>query len=72
MRGSAEHHHGGNEGEGGEEDETESVQHHGSKPPVCEDSCSLLVISDLVSHYPQLLENQTQLSLERMVEGNVL
>ena len=63
MRGGAEHGHSGHYGEGGVGDQTQPVQHHGSKLPVTLHSSTLLIISDLVSDNFDLLQYQAKLSV---------
>ena len=67
MRGSAEHGDCGHYGEGGVGHQTQPVQHHGRKLPVTLHCPTLLIIPDLVSDHLDLLEDETELPVERMV-----
>ena len=55
--------------EEGEGDETESVQHHGSKLPVVLYGRGVLVVADLVGDDSQFFQNQVQLSIDARRKG---
>ena len=67
MRSSAEHGDSGHYGEGGVGHQAQPVQHHGCKLPVALHRPALLIIPDLVSDHLDLLEDETQLPVQRMV-----
>ena len=67
MRSSTEHGDRSYNREGGVGDKTQPVEHHRGKLPVALHGPALLVISDLVSDHLDLLEDETQLSVERMI-----
>ena len=67
MRGSTEHGDSGHYGEGGVGHQAQPVQHHGRKLPVALHRPTLLIVPDLVGDHLDLLEDETQLPVERMV-----
>ena len=62
MWGRDEEHHCSYHCEQCEDDQTQSVQNHGSKLPVTLCAASVIITPDLVSDHSQLLQDQRQLS----------
>ena len=67
MRSSTEHGYCCHYGEGGVCDQAQPVKHHRGKLPVALHSPALLIIPDLVGDHLDLLQDETQLSVKRMV-----
>ena len=62
MRSRHQQHHSGDDSEEGEDDETETIQNHGSELPVTLSAARIIITPDLVSDQPQLLQYQRQFS----------
>ena len=67
MGGRAQHRHRGHDGEGGVGDQTQPVQHHGSKLPVALHCSGLLVVPDLVRDDLDLLQDEAEFPVQRVV-----
>ena len=63
----AQHGHGGHDGEGGVGHQAEPVQHHGSELPVALHRPGLLVVPDLVGDDLDLLQDEAELPVQRVV-----
>ena len=62
MRSRHQQHHSGDDSEEGEDDQTETIQNHGSELPVTLSAARIIITPDLVSDQPQLLQYQRQFS----------
>ena len=67
MWGGGQHGDGGNDGEHGEGDQTDAVQHHGRELPVVLDVGRLVLVPHLVADHTDLLQNVDKLPVDPRV-----